>query len=138
MSRSAAAAAAAPIPAEFAMQRPKYVAFLFVIGAVLVGSVLGFSADRVIVRDRLASRWDQRAVRSQLHEDLGLSAAQRTAVDSILDARNERMAAITAPIKPQLDAVKDSARAAIRLRLDPEQQAKWDAILRELDATGRK
>jgi hypothetical protein len=116
------------------MQRPKYVAFLFVVGAVLVGYALGFAADRVMVRDRLAPRWDQHAVRTQLHDDLGLSAAQRAAVDSILDARNARMATLVAPIKPQLDAVKDSARAAIRVRLDAGQQAKWDAILRELDA----
>lgn len=120
------------------MQRPKYVALLFVVGAVLVGSALGYSADRLIVRDRLAPRWDQRAVRTQLHDDLGLSPAQRAAVDSILDARNARMATIIAPIKPQLDAVKDSARTAIRLRLDPGQQRKWDAILRELDASSKK
>jgi len=91
-----------------------------------------------MVRDRLAPRWDQRAVRAQLHEDLGLSPAQRASVDSILDARNARKATLIAPIKPQLDAVEDSARAAIRLRLDPSQQARWDAILRELDATKRK
>ena len=120
------------------MQRPKYVALLFVVGAVLVGSALGFSADRVLVRNRLSARWSQRAAREQLHEDLGLSAAQRAAVDSILDARNARTETIMAPIKPQLDALKDSARAAIRLRLDPGQQAKWDAILRELDETGKK
>ena len=116
------------------MQRPKYVALLFVVGAVLVGSALGYSADRLMVRDRLAPRWDQRAVRTQLHDDLGLSAAQRAAVDSILDARNARMATIIAPIKPQLDAVKDSARTRIRQRLTPAQQAKYDEIVRELDA----
>lgn len=135
MHRSAAVAAPT---ATLAMQRPKYVAFFFIVGAVLVGYALGFSADRVMVRDRLAPRWDQRTVRAQLHDDLGLSAAQRVSVDSILDARNARMATLMSPIKPQLDAVKDSARTAIRLRLDARQQARWDAILRELDASEKK
>ena len=116
------------------MQRSKYVAILVLLGAVVVGYALGFAADRATLRDRLAPRWDQHAVRAQLHDELGLSAAQRAAVDSILDRRNERREALLAPLKPQLDALYDSARAQIRVRLTPEQQGKWDEIIRQVDA----
>ena len=116
------------------MQRSKYVALLFLVGAVLVGYALGFAADRASVHDRLAPRWDPRAMRAQLHEALGLSDAQRAAVDSILDQRNARIQTLLAPVQPQLDAVKDSARMRIRLRLTPEQQARYDEIVKELDA----
>ena len=56
------------------------------------------------------------------------------AVDSILDQRNKRIETLLAPVQPQLDAVKDSARMRIRQRLTPEQQAKYDEIVKELDA----
>ena len=120
------------------MQRPKYLAILFLVTAVLVGYALGFAADRASVRDRLAPRWDPRAMRAQFHDALGLDARQRAIVDSILDRRNERIEMLLAPIKPQLDAVKDSARAQIRQRLTPEQQRKYDEIVRELDAGKKK
>ena len=76
-------------------------------------------------------------MRAQLHDALELSADQRRVVDSILDARNARIETMLAPIKPQLDAVKDSARAQIRQRLSAEQQRKWDGIVKELDAKKR-
>jgi hypothetical protein len=120
------------------MQRPQYVAALFLTGAVLVGYALGFASDRASVRDRLAPRWDQRAMRTQLHDALGLDGRQRAVVDSILDRRNQRLETLLAPIKPRLDAVKDSARAQIRLHLDPEQQARWDGIISEIDADRRR
>lgn len=116
------------------MQRSKYLALLFLVGAVLVGYALGFAADRASVRDRLSPRWDPRAMRAQLHEALELSEAQRVAVDSILDQRNARIQTLLAPVQPQLDAVKDSARMRIRQRLTAEQQAKYDEIVKELDA----
>ena len=114
------------------MQRSKTLALLFLVIALAVGYALGFAADRASVRDRLAPRWDPRAMRAELHAELGLSEAQRVVVDSILDRRNERIRALLAPVQPQIDAVKDSARVQIRLRLTPEQQEKYDEIVRQL------
>jgi hypothetical protein len=118
------------------MQRPKTQAMLFLLGAVLVGGVLGFTADRALAGP--PRRVNQRFMREQLHKDLALTPGQARLVDSILDARNERMRAITAPLKPALDAVRDSARMAIRARLTPEQQGRWDAVLQEMQANGRE
>lgn len=118
------------------MARPKAQALLFLLGAVLIGGVLGFTADRAFANG-LRGRPNPRVMRERLHADLGLTAGQATLVDSILDARNARMREITAPLRPALDAVRDSARAAIRARLTPEQQQRWDAMLERQEAEQR-
>lgn len=122
------------------MQRSKHLALLFLIGAVLVGGALGFTADRVLVRDRLATRYGcpPGAVRRQMHDDLGLSAAQGAQVDAILDRRNARVDSLIAPVHPQLRAVKDSARADIRALLDDGQRARWDAMMKDMADTTRR
>ncbi len=120
-------------------QRPKTQAILFLLGAVLVGGVLGFTADRALLqKPEREPRWNQRAMREQLATDLRLSPDQRRVVDSILDARNEKLRAITAPIRPALDAVRDSARVAIRTRLSADQQLRWDAVLAEQERQRRQ
>ena len=113
----------------------KQVAVMFLLGALLVGGAMGFATDRLLVRDRLCPRWgDQRAARDRLAEDLELSAAQRAALDTVLDRRNDAMDTLMSPIRPQLDSVRDAARAEIRRRLSPQQAAAWDRILAEMKA----
>ena len=122
------------------MQRSKHLALMFLLGAVLVGGVLGFTADRVLVRDRLATRYGcpPGAVRRQMHEDLGLSPAQVAQVDAILDRRNAKVDSLIAPVHSQLRAVKDSARADIRALLDERQRERWDAMIRDMADTTRR
>jgi hypothetical protein len=122
------------------MHSSKQLALTFLLGAVLVGGVMGFTVDRIMVRDQLCPKWgDPRAMRARLADDLALSDAQRAAVDTILDRRQDRYDALMKPIRPQLDLARDSARAEIRRRLDERQQAKWDGILREIaEADARK
>jgi len=113
----------------------KQMAVMFLLGALLVGGAMGFATDRMLVRDRLCPRWgDQQAMRGRLADELGLSAAQRAALDTILDRRNDAMDTLVQPIRPQLDSVRDAARAEIRRRLTPHQQAEWDRILTERKA----
>jgi hypothetical protein len=122
------------------MRDSKQLALTFLLGAVLVGGVMGFTVDRIMVRDDLCPRWgDQRSMRARLADDLGLTPAQRAAVDTILDRRQGRYEALMKPIRPQMDMARDTARAQIRRVLDPSQQAKWDGILREIaEADARK
>ena len=113
----------------------KQMAVMFLLGALLVGGAMGFATDRMLVRDRLCPRWgDQRAMRGRLAEELELSAAQRAALDTILDRRNDAMDTLFQPIRPQLDSVREAARAEIRRRLTPRQTAAWDRILAEMKA----
>ena len=112
------------------MQRPKQQALVFLLGAVLVGGVLGFSADRVFRHEHgsLAAR------RKAMYDDLGLAPAQRLTLDSLFDNRNCQLDALFKPIQPALDSVKAATRAQVDRLLTPAQRAKLDARRREDDA----
>jgi hypothetical protein len=112
------------------MERPKQQALAFLLGAVLVGGVVGFSADRVFRRDDTSIA----AKRAAMYDDLGLAPAQRAAMDSLLDARNCKYDAIFKPIQPALDTLKLETRARINALLTPEQRARLDVRRREDDA----
>jgi len=121
------------------MQRPKQQALMFLLGAVLVGGVLGFSAERVFhapVRPQIG--------REAMYDDLGLTPGQRVAMDSVLDARQEQIQTLLRPIQPQLDSVKANARAQFRRIFTPgqwdkfQQRVKEDDSRRQADSTRRE
>ena len=112
------------------MQRSKHLAMMFLLGAVLVGGALGFTADRVWMKDTPNN--DPRASRALLSERLDLNAAQRAALDSILDERHRQFDSLLKPIRPQMDSIRMRSRAQIRALLTtPEQRERFEAILRE-------
>lgn len=113
------------------MQRPKQQALLFLLGAVLVGGVVGFSADRVFRTNdnsSIASR------RKALYDDLGLGAAQRTSLDSVFDDSNCQLEALFKPLQPALDSIKNARRAQMNAVLTPEQRVRLDARRKDDDA----
>ena len=111
------------------MQRSKNLAMMFLLGAVLVGGALGFTADRVWMRDAAACS-DPRASRALLYERLELNAAQRAAWDSILDDRHRQFDSLFKPIKPQMDSIRSRSRAQMRALLTtPEQRERFEAII---------
>lgn len=116
------------------MTRQKSVAVAFLSGALLVGGLLGFTADRLMLRTEYRRDWDQRQLRTRLAEDLRLNEAQRASVDSILDRRAARTRAIMEPIRPQLDSAVWTARDEIRAVLTADQLVKFEEMVRESDA----
>ena len=110
------------------MLRSQQLAAMFLLGAFVVGGTLGFTVDRV-VSEGLHATPRPTSVVDEFAEELDLSAGQRAAVDSILTARDRVMDSLVAPVRPQLHAVRDSARHAIASRLTDEQRAKFDAYL---------
>lgn len=112
------------------MQSPKNLAMMFLLGAVLVGGALGFTADRVWGRE--ATCRDPRSSRELLYERLDLTTTQRAAWDSILDDRHHQYEALLKPIRPQMDSIRLRARAQMRALLaTPEQRERFEAILSE-------
>jgi hypothetical protein len=110
------------------MQRSKNLAVMFLLGAVLVGGALGFTADRVWMRDAACS--DPRASRALLYDRLELNAAQRAAWDSILDDRHRQFDSLFKPIKPQMDSIRSRSRAQMRALLTtPQQRERFEAII---------
>jgi hypothetical protein len=104
------------------MQRPKQQALAFLLGAVLVGGVVGFSAERAFRRDDTSIE----AKRKALYDDLELRPEQRTSMDALFDARNCQYDSIVRPIQPALDSVKSATRARIDVLLTPEQRTKLE------------
>jgi hypothetical protein len=79
---------------------------MFLLGAVLVGGVLGFSADRVAVHFRDKNEVQSRIERSSWMDALGLDQIQRSHVEAILDSTNCRVLLLTAPLEPVIDSVR--------------------------------
>ena len=113
------------------IQRTKAQAIFFLLGAVLVGGALGFTANRAIERRDVVPK-ALRSSRTQLADRLHLDNDQRRMLDSVLDARNEQMKVALAPVQPRLDSLRFAARGVIRGKLTPAQQAVWDQVLFEL------
>ena len=112
------------------MQRPKQQALAFLLGALLVGGVVGFSADRVLSKQEstLASR------RKALYDDLELQPAQRATLDSVFDASNCQMEAAFKPIQPALDSIKQARKAAMNAVLTAEQRSRLEERRKAEDA----
>lgn len=112
------------------MQRPKQQALAFLLGAVLVGGVVGFSAERVFRQNEssLASR------RKALYDDLGLAPAQRVQLDSVFDESNCQLESLFRPLQPALDSIKASRRAQMHAVLTPEQRVRLEARRKDDDA----
>lgn len=106
------------------MQRSKQQALMFLLGAVLVGGVLGFSTERVMLHKGGGGR-------TAMYDDLELTAAQRTAIDSLLDAANCERKATLRTVQPQLDSIRQRAKTAMDALLTPEQRARLEARRRE-------
>lgn len=120
------------------MTRTKGLAIAFYVGAVVAGATIGIAVDRAVYRERLEERMrDPNAWREDFARELGLDATQRSAMDSIIDARDQSMEAVWAPMRPQFDSLRNDARARIRQLLTPEQQAKYDEMQRAREAARR-
>ena len=110
-------------------------ALAFLSGALLVGGLLGFTADRVVFCERLCEqKRDQGHLRERLAADLGLDAQQRAAVDSLLDAREVRRRAVLAPVQPKIDSLYLMTRDEIRQVLTQEQREKFEAFISRSNA----
>jgi Spy/CpxP family protein refolding chaperone len=105
-----------------AMDRPKQQAIAFLLGAVLVGGVGGFSADRMFRHDDMSIAEKRKA----MYDDLDMAPAQRAAMDSLFDARNCQYDAIFRPIQPALDSLRTATRDKMNQILTAEQRARLD------------
>ena len=110
------------------MQRSKALAFIALVGMLVVGGAVGFTLDR-LVRDSCTTT-SRRNV-DILADRLGLSSTQRTAVDSILDKRHRDLNVALTPVRPQLDSIRLAARAEIFKLLDSTQHARFQQMIDE-------
>jgi Spy/CpxP family protein refolding chaperone len=122
------------------MQRSKWFALLFLVGAFVAGAAVGVASDRVVEHRRLP-RHESRVER--MSRDLNLTAAQRAAFDSILENREKQIRQLFAPIQPQMDSlmekgkvIRDSTHEQLRRVLTAEQRERYDRMHEEAKKRG--
>ena len=99
------------------MQRPKQQALAFLLGALLVGGVVGFSVYPVFRQPDNSIE----ARRKRMYDDLGLAPAQRATLDSVFDASNCQLDALYSPLQPAYDSIKAARRLQMNAVLTTEQ-----------------
>jgi hypothetical protein len=60
------------------------------------------------------------------YDDLGLSEAQKSSIDSVLHSQGAKMGAVSREERSRMESIVDGTRAAIRTMLTPEQQTEMD------------
>ncbi|HEY8832381.1 MAG TPA: hypothetical protein VIM21_07710, partial [Gemmatimonadaceae bacterium] len=117
------------------MDRSKWYALMFLLGALIAGGALGFSADRALRGSHSRDMRGPRSYRLRMAEELNLTPQQRTSVDSLLEQKHRQIVALYKPVKPQLDSIAtlarvvgDSTHAQIKRLLNPDQQVKLDKM----------
>lgn len=108
--------------------RPKSLAMMFLLGALLTGSALGFAAGRVVSKPVVMLN-DETSVREELARELKLSPEQTVAIDSAWEWRRARSREIMSAVRPALDSVRDSARVLMLARLDETQQETFRKLI---------
>ncbi|MEP6492682.1 MAG: hypothetical protein ABJF01_08395 [bacterium] len=112
------------------MQRSKQTALMFLLGAVLVGGALGFSADRYIGHEKFAAQFGPR---SRFYDDLGLTAQQRATLDSLAFQQSCTVNAIIAPHDSVLKSVRARFRAQSNSVFTKDQLTKLETRRKEMD-----
>ena len=110
------------------MQRSKQRALFFLLGAVLVGGALGFSADRLMADKHRGPS----AGRQRFYDNLGMTDAQRFKGDSMLDEQNCQINAVMKPVRPVLDSIRASFRQQWSGILDSAQLARLETMRAEM------
>ena len=101
---------------------------MFLLGAFLAGSAVGYAADRAFSNPPTRATND-RSPRDSLAKELGLTDPQRHAVDSIFEWSRARRNDIMKPIQPSLRAARDSGRVLIMQMLDTSQQSRFRNVI---------
>jgi hypothetical protein len=113
------------------MQRPKQQALMFLLGALLVGGVVGASADRYMGHETFAAQYGPR---TKFYDELGLSAQQRSTLDSLAFVQDCAFRAIVAPHDSAIKAMNAHFRAERDSVFTKDQQTKLSARRKEMDA----
>jgi hypothetical protein len=113
------------------MQRPKQQALMFLLGALLVGGALGFSADRYMGNEKFASQFGTRA---RFYDALGVAPPQRVTIDSLLFQQDCAIKAVIAPHDSMLKAIKARFKTQIDSVFTKDQKIKLEARRKDSDA----
>jgi Spy/CpxP family protein refolding chaperone len=116
------------------MQRSKSYALMFLLGAFIAGGALGFTADRVMTREKKHEHGGRSSL-DRMAKELNLTPQQRAQFDSITSRRRAQMRDLWKPLRPQMDSIGkiakelgDSTHEQLKRILTPEQAKKLDEM----------
>lgn len=126
---------------------PRLVAALCLLAVALLGVTLGATVDRmwllprgdslrglgggrayVAVPQGIGARWARGTYADDLARELELTAAQRAAIDAIVQGQQQRVTELTREIEPRFRAIAQETRRQIAGALTETQRAKFDAL----------
>jgi len=113
------------------MQRSKQQALMFLLGAVLVGGAVGFSADRYIGHEKFATQYGPR---QRFYEELGLNAQQRTTMDSLAFQQDCAVRQVLSPHDSVLKAIRTRFQAQRDSVLTKDQLARMETRRKDIQA----
>jgi hypothetical protein len=113
------------------MQRTKQQALMFLLGAVLVGGAVGFSADRYIGHEKFATQYGPR---QRFYEELGLTPQQRTAMDSLAFQQDCAVRQVLSPHDSVLKAIRTRFQAQRDSVLTKDQLTRMETRRKEMQA----
>ncbi len=117
-------------------KRPSGKAIVLLLAVFVLGGVLGCLGTYLAGHMRNGHR--RQRIFDRLTEQVQLTPAQQKQVEAILADGHQRFEAVyrqsQEQARPQYEAVRNDIRARIRALLTPEQQPKFDAFLKQIDA----
>jgi Spy/CpxP family protein refolding chaperone len=116
-----------------ALGRSRWLALGVLSATFVAGAMLGAAALRVLADDRAEQpergrrddRREDRGPPPSIFDQMGLTAAQKVAMDSIMEKRRREMDAFWKQHNPEVRAIIDSTRAEIDRLLTPEQRKQF-------------
>lgn len=111
-----------------------YLLVVFVLGAVVGGLATHWASRRGWASERSDYRRDPRGALEWLNRELKLSPNQRAQVEAILDDTGQAYRTIRQRTRPEYESVRQQGRDRIRAVLNEEQRARFEELVREIDA----
>lgn len=106
-------------------------------GVFAIGCVTGAALDGVYRTRAGGNRMERGRKHEKMFEEtrreLNLNDEQAAKAKTILDETREEFRALHEEMRPRFDAVRQRARARMRETLTPEQQTRFDAMMRRRD-----
>ena len=107
----------------------------------VVGMGMGVAIDRLVIDGdgRPPGGGDPRArLVARLNSELGLTPQQQAEVEAVLDASRERARALWRESQVAHESFRNEVRQNIRALLEPEQQERFDEMIRRDDERRRR
>lgn len=119
----------------------RLLAVLVLLLVAVAGGLAGVAIDRRVLLPRKFERHGfehgpgphgprDREFRNRFARELGLSPAQQTRIDSIMEQQGRELRAIRHQVQPQLDSIVSRTRRQLDSVLTPEQRKKAEDIRR--------